>query len=86
MSYKECWPFTLLPAFNAWHLLVYFFYAVALTFNALAAISLPYDLVPYKNYAYIAEIQWNEDMFTGSLNGIPVQNMTALRVSLATFC
>jgi hypothetical protein len=80
-----CWPksLDLLEVKPCWHLLVYLFYGLATAVNTFAALSLPFAPAPY---TYVAEIQFNQDMFTGSLNGISVQNLTALRVSLATFC
>ena len=63
-----------------WQLLVYLFYISAALVNTIAAFfSLPYGP------AYIAEIQFNEETFSGSVNGMSVQNLSSLRVSLATF-
>ena len=48
-----------------WHLLpvVYLFYILALVVNIVAVLSLPYGS------AFIAEIQFNEETFSGSVNG-----------------
>ena len=48
--------------------------------GAFISLSIPYNTSPY--YCHIAEIQFNEAMFTGSVNEFPVQDIMALRVSL----
>ena len=62
-----------------WHFLVQLFYILASVVNIAAVLSLPYGS------AYIAEIQFNQETFSGSVNGMSVQNLSSLRVSLATF-
>ena len=76
-------PFTTIATMSYWPLLVYFLYGLATVINTFAALSLPYAPAPY---TYIAEIQFNEKWFNGSVNGMPVQNLSIIRVSLATFC
>ena len=60
-----------------WPLLVYLFYGFATFFNYLAALSLPYGS------AFIAEIQFNEHTFSGSLNGMSVRNLSMLHASVS---
>jgi hypothetical protein len=55
-----------------------FMYGFATFFNALATLSLPVLDI------YIAQINFNEPV-NGSLNDMPYQNITSLRVSLAAY-
>lgn len=64
-------------------LLVYFLYGLATTINTFGALSLPYAPAPY---TFAASIQFNEFMFDGMVNEVAVQNLSMLRVSLATYC
>ena len=50
-------------------------------FSACIALSIPFNTTVY--YSYAAEIQFNEGMFTGSVNDFSVHNLLTLRVSLA---
>ena len=57
---------------------------VIFAIGAFISLSIPFNTLPY--YSYTAEIQFNEAMFTGSVNDFSVEDITALRVSLAIFC
>ena len=54
---------------------------VIFAIGAFNALSIPFNTLPY--YSYTAEIQFNQAMFTGSVNEFSVEDITALRVSLA---
>ena len=84
-------PFTntLSQMFNCdcshWELrtLIFFVCSVAFGITAYIALSIPFNTLSI--YSYIAEIQFNEEMLSGSVNQFPVQNLTTLRVSLAMY-
>jgi hypothetical protein len=63
-------------------LLAHVFYGFATAFNASVALSLPYSP---NHTPFIAQIQFNEFFFDGSLNGMSVQGLKTLSVSLAMF-
>ena len=54
-------------------------YLVATLLNVSAALSLP--LTP-SSYTCICEVDFNPEIFNGTLNGIPVTDLGAIRVSL----
>ena len=55
------------------------FYIATFSLGVFISLSIPFNTSTYPKH--IAEIQFNEEMFTGSVNGISVQNLIALRVS-----
>ena len=75
-----------MPRRSYWFLLTHAMYFGAMVLNGFAALSLPYSPRFIDINTYVAQIQFNEKYFNGSLNGIPVQNLITLNVSLATFC
>jgi hypothetical protein len=82
MKFKERHAKQLGKKRNYSQLLTHASYGFALAFNTSIALSLPYSSTPSN---FIAKIQFNEYFFDGSLNGIPVQGLTTLSVSLAMF-
>lgn len=62
--------------------LAYCFYIVAFFLSCLSALSANFTPALYD---YVAEIEFNEFYFSGSVNSLPVHNLSILRVSLATF-
>lgn len=58
-------------------------YGIAFVLIVIAALSLPFARAVN---AFVAQIQFNENYFNGSLNGTPVENVMTLNVSLAMFC
>lgn len=62
----------------------YLIYVVATGLIVVAALS--NTLTPIDSDNCVAEVQFNQDWFNGSVNGIPVQNLMTLRVSLTMLC
>ena len=57
-------------------------FGLALTLNSFSAVSLPYTPAPY---TFVAEIEFNENTFNGSVNGQDVFSLQRLRVRFACF-
>ena len=58
--------------------------SMAFGIAAFVALSIPLNTLPIDSY--VAEIQFNEEMFSGSVNQFPVLNLTSLRVSSRHEC
>lgn len=69
----NCW----LPFFT------YLFYGISTCLNISLSLSIPFTPAPY---TFVARIEFNEYIFDGFVNDVPVQGLTLLSVSLATFC
>ena len=61
--------------------LAHLMYAIAAVFNASIAASIPFSPTPQAS-SFIVNIQFNDFYFNGSVNGLKVQDLTDIKVSL----